>query len=163
MEAPEQAEALPAPPKKKSKVLVVALVTAALVVSAAVAGIVLGPRIAAARAQTAEKKPPAEPAIGETVPFEPVIVDTRSEDSAIHHIKVGIALELKEGVVKEEALKYMPRGREAAVSYLRGQPFEVVGSPERFEEIRKELGHRVTEAFGEKHVERVLVTDFVAQ
>jgi len=165
------AEAGTKKPGGKTKIIAAVAVVAVLVAGAA--GAVVGPKLlnrgaskaAAAHADEAAPAASAEAgeAIGETTEFAPIVVDTRSEDGTIHHLKVVISVELPEKVKKEEFMKYAPRAREAAISYLRSEPFEVISAPAKFEDVRKELSTRIVEAVGEKRISRVLVVDFVAQ
>jgi flagellar basal body-associated protein FliL len=149
-------------PGGKSKIIAAVALVAVLV--AGTAGAVVGPKLLN---RSATKKAAAAPAaaepIGETTEFAPIVVDTRSEDGAIHHLKVVISVELAEGTKKEEFMKYAPRAREAAISYLRSEPFEIISAPQKFEDVRKELSGRIIEAVGQKRISRVLVVDFVAQ
>lgn len=95
--------------------------------------------------------------------FEPLVVDVHGEDDKIHHLKVGLAAEMAKGAKEEDFKIYSARGREAAVVYLRGLPFEVATSPEKFGQVREELCKRVRLAMGKHRVQKVIVTDFVAQ
>jgi flagellar protein FliL len=160
--------------KPGGKTKIIAAVAVVAVLAAGAAGAVVGPKLLnrgsskkAAAAHVAEAAPAASgeagEAIGETSEFAPIVVDTRSEDGAIHHLKVVISVELSETTKKEEFMKYAPRAREAAISYLRSEPFEIISAPQKFEDVRKELSTRIIEAVGQKRVSRVLVVDFVAQ
>lgn len=168
--------------KSGGKTKIIAVVAIVAVLAAGAAGAVVGPKLlnrgakkatAAAHAEGEEHgEEGAEPAasgegageaIGEVTEFAPIVVDTRSEDGAIHHLKVVLSVEIPEKVKKEEFMKYAPRAREAAITYLRSEPFEVISAPQKFEDVRKELSARIVEAVGKKRVSRVLVVDFVAQ
>jgi flagellar FliL protein len=158
--------------KPGGKTKIIAAIALVAVLAAGAAGAVVGPKLLsrgsskkAAAAHAAEAAPSAEAAeaIGETSEFAPIVVDTRSEDGAIHHLKVVISVELPETVKKEEFMKYAPRAREAAITYLRSEPFEIISAPQKFEDVRKELSTRIIEAVGQKRISRVLVVDFVAQ
>jgi flagellar FliL protein len=173
----EEAAASPSgskPPKKSKLGIVLAIVAVVLLVAgAAVAGTLLGPELLSRK-----KKPDAEQEksdaahseksggdekVGETTELSPILVDTRSADGALHHLKVVLSVELTETTPKAEFLKYAPRGREVAVAYLRSQPFEVVSAADRYEEVRKELTARFSKAIAPAKVGRVLIVDFVAQ
>jgi flagellar basal body-associated protein FliL len=169
MSSEESEDSVPEPqaPKKSRLGLVLAtVVVVVLVTGAAVAGTVFGPTLfkggkkaePAASAQGEKEKP-----IGETVEMSPILVDARSQDGELHHLKVVLAIEIHEGTPKEEFMKFALRGREAAVAYLRSQTFEDVGAPQHYSEVRAELAKKFTEATGEAHVARVMVIDFVAQ
>jgi len=162
-------ESVPEPqaPKKSRLGLVLAtVVVVVLVTGAAVAGTMFGPALInrtkkAEHAAASEKE--KEKPIGETVELQPIMVDARTKDGELHHLKVVLAIEIHEGTPKEEFMKYSPRGREAAVAYLRSMGFEEVASPERYTQVRGELAKKFIEAVGKKRVERVMVIDFVAQ
>jgi flagellar basal body-associated protein FliL len=158
--------------KPRKKRLLGVLVTSVLIVGAGVAGTVLGPRLLANRTEDgdAELKDEAHESDGESeekspnpMAFQPLIVDVRDRKSLPHHMKVGLTAELKDGVKKEEFEKLQPRGREAAISFLRGRTFEELTEPSQFDAITKELNERIIKAMGEKLVLRVIITDFVAQ
>jgi flagellar FliL protein len=101
--------------------------------------------------------------VKESIAFESLVIDLRDENDKVHHLKVGMSAELAEGTSKEQFAAYTPRGREAAIMYLRGLRHEVATSPEKFESVKEELSKRVREAMGKKRVKRVLITDFVSQ
>lgn len=98
-----------------------------------------------------------------SVAFPAVVVDLRDQDERIRHLKIGINVEVPETVPEDEFKLYMPRGREAILTYMRSLNYEEVTDPTRYETIKSELGKRVTEAVGAKRVKRVLVVEFVSQ
>jgi flagellar basal body-associated protein FliL len=159
----------PKAPKKSRLGLVLAtVVVVVLVTGAAVAGTMFGPALIgrgkkADAAAEKEKEKEKEKPIGETVELTPILVDARAKNGELHHLKVVLAIEVAEGTTKEEFMKYSPRGREAAVGYLRSLTFEEQAEPERFNDVRLELSKRFSEAVGEKKIARVMVIDFVAQ
>jgi len=182
----EEAAAEPKAPKKSRLGLVLAtVVVVVLVTGAAVAGTLFGPTLlghkpakadaadqaddesgdddAAPPAKKKKKKGEEEGKIGESVEMNPILVDARAKDGELHHLKVVLAIEVAEGTPKDEFMRYSPRGREAAVAYLRSQGFDDLASPEKYNEIRAELGKVFSEAIGEKRVARVMVIDYVAQ
>jgi flagellar basal body-associated protein FliL len=93
----------------------------------------------------------------------PVVVDLRDAEGRIRHLKVGMTAELAEQVSAEDFKLVVPRGREAALTYLRSLTFEDVADPQHFIAIKDELSKRVTEAVGEDRVHRMMLTDFVLQ
>ncbi len=105
-----------------------------------------------------EEPPPAL-----TKKLDPFIVDIKDAEGDLHHIKVGIAVELKAEVKEEEFDKYIPRARDTALGFLRTLEFSKVTDPNEFDVIREELGKRVTDAVGEARANKVLFTDFVVQ
>jgi flagellar basal body-associated protein FliL len=172
MEAEESEESVAEPkaPKKSRLGLVLAIVAiTVLVTGAAVAGTVFGPAMfghAKKGEQPAEKEKTTEKdkeKIGESVELSPIMVDARADDGALHHLKVVLSLEVAEGTTKDELMRYMPRGREAAVGYLRSQSFDHLVDPTHYADVRAELSKQFSEAVGGERVSRVLVTDFVAQ
>ena len=98
-----------------------------------------------------------------SVAFPAVVVDLRDQDERIRHLKIGINVEVPESVPEDEFKLYMPRGREAILTYMRSLNYEEVTDPTRYETIKSELSKRVTEAVGAKRVKRVLVVEFVSQ
>ncbi|MGC4064328.1 MAG: flagellar basal body-associated FliL family protein [Polyangiaceae bacterium] len=159
--------------EKSRKRLLGVLVTSVLIVGAGVAGTVLGPRLLGHHGDEADAEPSAE-AQEETpeaesdkppnpMAFQPIIVDVRDCQAQMHHMKIGVTVELKDGITKEEFERLMPRGRESAISYLRAKTFDELTDPAQFELITKELNERIVKAMGERHVQRIVITDFVAQ
>jgi flagellar basal body-associated protein FliL len=92
-----------------------------------------------------------------------VVVDLRDSDNRIRHLKVGLTAELADGATAEDFKLVIPRGREAALTYLRTLAFEDVSDPQHFVAIKDELSKRVIEAVGEERVRRMMLTDFVIQ
>lgn len=164
----------PVQPKveKSPKRLIGILVISVLVAGAAVTGTLFGPRLLAARAA-----PPAEPVENaesnkaegsEAEPsnpqqFAPIVVDVKNKRGEMHHMRVGITVELGEKVTKEEFERYQPRGREAAIGFLRSKDFDELTEPSEFETISKQLNEAMIRAMGEKRCTRVVITDYVAQ
>ena len=154
-----------APKKSGGKLGIIAAVV--LLVGAAAAGGLYGGRLLQHPAPPAAKQeaPPekATEAPKASTALPPLVVDVRDKDGDIHHVKIGISFELGAETPEEDFAKCLPRGREAAIIYLRTQTFESVSDNKRFETLRKELLERVAEAVGKQRVQRVLLTDFVAQ
>jgi flagellar basal body-associated protein FliL len=190
-EADKPGEA-PAAPKKGKMGLVIGIVIALVtLVGGSVAGAVLGPKLLggssegheegaseaghaksekAQKSDKSEKKAShgegdegegAEHIINADIP--PVVVDLRDSDGRIRHLKVGLTAELAEKVTAEDFKLFIPRGREAALTYLRSLSFEDVADPQHFIAIKDELSKRVTEAVGVDRVHRMMLTDFVLQ
>lgn len=172
-----------APPKKSKLGLILGIVGGVLVlVAGAAAGLFLGPSLFGGPATAAASAPPAAhapqapaavnatPKAPPTAPekiisaaFDPLIVDVMDSDGMAHHLKVGLSAELADGVTVEEFKLLMPRGREAAITYLRSLSFEDVTSPKKYAKLKKELTRNVTKAIGENKLHRLLIVDFVAQ
>ena len=135
----------------------------------AAAGAVIGPSLAKGHAAPPPAAAPAasehgaEEATEAPAALDPIIVDIRETNGDMHHLKVGIALELGKGVTEEEFKKLVPRIRDAAITYLRSLHFDEISSSSKFDPIRAELGERIGHAAGKAKVHRVLFTDFVAQ
>jgi flagellar basal body-associated protein FliL len=183
-EAEKPAEA--AAPKKGKLGLIIGIVIAAVtLVGGSVAGAVLGPKLLGAeedsgdhgksekshKSDKGEKKSAHGSEDGEgatpehivTADIPSVVVDLRDNDGRIRHLKVGLTAELGDQVSAEEFKLRIPRGREAALTFLRSLPFEDVSDPQHFVAIKDELAKRVTEAVGEERVHRMMLTDFVLQ
>jgi flagellar basal body-associated protein FliL len=171
----EQSVSEPKAPNKSRLGLVLATVAVTvLVTGAAVAGTLFGPVLlgrgkpaaheAGAKEKGAEKaKGKQGEKVGESIEFPPIMVDARADNGELHHIKLVIVVEVAEGTQKDELMRYAPRGREAAVGFMRSESFDKLVAPGNYAEVRAELSKKFAEAVGEERVARVLVTDFVAQ
>ena len=182
----ENASEPKAPKKSRLGLVLATVVVVVLVTGAAVAGTMFGPVLlghkqakedVADQADEAGDDEPSPPdktdkkksksekdgKVGESVEMSPILVDARAKDGELHHLKVVLAIEIAEGTTKEEFMRYSPRGREAAVAYLRSQGFDDLASPEHYTNIRGELAKEFTAAVGDKRVARVMVIDYVAQ
>jgi len=95
--------------------------------------------------------------------LEAIVVDTRSADGNLRHIKVGLSIELVEGTKEAEFKAYVPRAREAAIGYFRTRDFEQLSDPKNFTQVVKDLNKEIILAVGKKRAKRVVITDFVAQ
>lgn len=158
----EAKDGAPAPKSKKGLILGV-LGGVIVLVGGAVGGAMLAPKLAGAPAdaQAAEVEKPPETVVSSRL--DPIIVDIRNGRGSVHHLKVGLAVELKDEVTEEEFKLYEPRGRAAALTYLRTLSFKDATDPMKYEEIQKQLADRVMKAIGEDKLTRVLLIDFVAQ
>ncbi|MBN1612379.1 MAG: flagellar basal body-associated FliL family protein [Polyangiaceae bacterium] len=142
------------------------LVVLALVLGAGTAGALVGPRLASriagpAAAKTAEESQPDD--IPPPLELEALVVDVRDGDDGVHHLKVGLALEIAADASPEHVKNLVPRGREAAIAYLRSKSVDELTGSKRFATVSQELSASVMRAFGRKHVKRVVITDFVSQ
>ena len=95
--------------------------------------------------------------------LEAIVVDTRSADGSIRHVKVGLTIELNEATKEAEFKSYVPRAREAAIGYFRTRDFEQLSDPKNFTQVVKDLNKEIIAAVGKKRAKRVVITDFVAQ
>jgi|SRR5688572_16070498 len=98
-----------------------------------------------------------------SVDIPSVVVDLLDNQGRIRHLKVGLTAELADKVPAEEFRLFIPRGREAALIFMRSLSFEQVADPSHFIAVKDELAKRVTEAVGEERVHRMMLTDFVLQ
>lgn len=112
-----------------------------------------------------EGEKPHKPAgdVHEVHNLESIVVDTRSADGSIRHVKVGLTIELTEAAKEAEFKAYVPRAREAAIGYFRTRDFEQLSDPKNFTQVVKDLNKEILAAVGKKRAKRVVVTDFVAQ
>ncbi len=159
-------------PKSKKRWIGI-LATLVLMIGTGVVGTVQGPKMMAryehykaARAKAQKNRPPPDAA--EAFPenpkaFQPIIVDVRDQESETRHMKVGLTVELQSTVTKEQFEKLTPRGREAAIAYLRTRRFEELTEPSQFAHITRGLSEQVVKAMGKKYAHRVVITDYVAQ
>lgn len=155
-------EAAPPRAAKGRRAILLVLAGVLLAGGAAAAGTLLGPKLLGAPAAESSSPPKAD-LVRESVAMTPIVVDTKDADGLTRHVKVALSIELGEGVQDQAFRHYVPRGREAVIAYLRGQRFEELTDPTRFEEVRTQLSQRVIEAVGDQRASRVLITDFVAQ
>jgi flagellar basal body-associated protein FliL len=95
--------------------------------------------------------------------LEAIVVDTRSADGSIRHVKVGLTIELSETTKEAEFKAYVPRAREAAIGYFRTRDFEQLSDPKNFAQVVKDLNKEIIAAVGKKRAKRIVITDFVAQ
>ena len=101
--------------------------------------------------------------VKEVTNLQPIVVDTRSLDGQVRHLKIALSIEHPETFKEAEFKAYVPRAREAAIWYLRTHDFEELSAPKNFDKLRKDLNDNIINAVGRKRARRVLITDFVAQ
>ena len=163
-EVSEEGTVSPAPAPKKSSKIGVVVVVVVVAAAAAAGGAFLGPKyLAPGKAAKAPGAAAGEPAMTVTVAFQPIVVDIRGQTEEIHHLKVTLTFELEDQVKAEDFEKYTPRGREAAIVYLRTRTFDDVTNSAKFTELVAELNERVVTAIGKQRVRRMIITDFVTQ
>ncbi|HEY0468191.1 MAG TPA: flagellar basal body-associated FliL family protein [Polyangiaceae bacterium] len=109
------------------------------------------------------EKKSASGEVKEVTNLAPIVVDTRSADGQVRHLKIALSIEHPETMKEAEFKAYVPRAREAAIWYLRTHDFEELSSPKNFDKLRKDLNDNILNAVGKKRARRVLITDFVAQ
>lgn len=160
-------------PKKKSPLLWIIL-AAVLGVGGVAAGIFLAPKFTkqAAAEGTATAHAAAEAPRQDTppivVPWPPLVVDVPDEHGGSRHVKLVITLETANEHLEAEIAPFAPRGRQAALGYVRAQSFENLTDPNKFESLQKKITELVQQhvgknARGEERVSQVLITDLVAQ
>ena len=115
------------------------------------------------KADEGDKKPKSTGDVHEIQNLEAIVVDTRSADGNLRHVKVGLSIELVEGTKEAEFKAYVPRAREAAIGYFRTRDFEQLSDPKNFTQVVKDLNKEIIAAVGKKRAKRVVITDFVAQ
>jgi flagellar basal body-associated protein FliL len=101
--------------------------------------------------------------VKEVTNLAPIVVDTRSQDGQIRHLKIALSIEHPDTMKEAEFKAYVPRAREAAIWYLRTHDFDELSAPKGFDKLRKDLNDNIINAVGKKRARRVLITDFVAQ
>lgn len=162
-----------AEPKKGGKGKIVLGLLAVILVSAAGAGGAIAGTRLMGPPQVAAAPPPApkeEEEVDEnatkvsvTSNFNPIVIDFHDPSGDVHHLKIAVTAELPAEMQEKEFELYSPRGREAAIIYLRQLKWEDAINPKKFEEIRKGLSEVMIKALGKKRVERIVITDYVAQ
>lgn len=164
-----------AEPKKSKVGLVLGIVGGVVVlVAGGGAGLIFGPKLMGSSAAEAAPeagaggaatpaKPKGPPERIVSFKFDPIIVDVSDSDGRVHHLKVGLAAELAEGTLEEQFKLLQPRGRDAAITFLRSLPYEEVTNAKKFLKLKKDLSRRVSKAMGEDRIVRLLIIDFVAQ
>jgi len=112
-----------------------------------------GKDCAAAEAK-AEEKPP-----GQIATMDPLSVNLADE----HFLKVGVAVQLAEGIEASEFAKGdISKVKDMLIDLLAGEHMEVLQTPEGRAKIKEELKKRSEKAF-EGNVLDVYFTDFVMQ
>jgi len=104
-----------------------------------------------------EVKPP-----GPTVALDPFLVSVQDASKKAHPIKLTVAVEF-EVTAKEDMLKpFMPRVRDAILSFVRTLSYEEMTDPAHSEQFRTELLERCHK-IGATDATRILITDLVSQ
>jgi flagellar basal body-associated protein FliL len=142
------------------------ILPAVLAGAAAFSGVRLGAAHAAAPAPQAEQHAAALPPPGPTVALDPFLVVTLDSSKKTHAMKVTLAVEFEgngKEESKEDALKgFVPRIRDAALSYLRVMTYEDAMDSNHSDKMRADLLDKFRAA-GAVGAARVLVTDLVVQ
>jgi flagellar basal body-associated protein FliL len=165
-EEPKTAE--PAP-KSSSPGMLFLLLPAVLAGGGAFGAAKLGAAHAAAPPPAQAEHVSALPPPGPTVALEPFLVVTMDSAKKTHPMKVTLAVEFEASgkeskeESKDDALKgFIPRIRDAALSYLRVMTYEDAMDNTRSDKMRADLLEKFRAA-GAVGATRVLVTDLVVQ
>jgi flagellar basal body-associated protein FliL len=162
-EEPKTAEAAA---KKSSPSVLMLILPAALAGAAAFGGVRFATAHAAAPPGQAEHAAATLPPPGPTLALEPFLVVTLDSLRKTHAMKVTIAVEFEASgkeESKEDALKgFVPRIRDAALSYLRLMTYEDAMDTNHSDKMRADLLEKFRAA-GAGGATRVLVTDLVVQ
>lgn len=111
---------------------------------------------------------PAVQAPPVVVPWAPLVVDVRDQHGGSHHIKMVITLETANEQLEAELSSFAPRGRQAVLGFIRGQSYENLTDPSKFESLQQKITKLVQQSVGkstkdQERVQQVLITDLVAQ
>ncbi len=161
--------------KKKGPLLWIILAVV-LALGGVAGGIFLGPMVMKppppAEGETPEAPAAAEPPKQElppiVVPWPPLVVDVPDERGGSRHVKLVITLETANEQLEAEISAFAPRGRMAALGFVRSQTYENLTDPAKFDSLQKKITEVVQKtvgksATGEERVSQVLITDLVAQ
>ena len=104
-----------------------------------------------------------EEAPGPTLSLEPFLLSVFDAQHKPHPMKLTVAVEFAAKAAGHEDPKvFMPRIRDAVLTYLRGMTYEEVTDAANFQKIRVELLAHCKEV-GAEQAGKVLITDFVIQ
>ncbi|NUO53433.1 MAG: flagellar basal body-associated FliL family protein [Polyangiaceae bacterium] len=156
-----KAEVAPAAPKPSKSGLIGALIGGVL--SAGISG---GAAYGGARAASSHEAPVIEVVAakppGATIALEPFVAHVADADGKQRALKLTLAVELRHEASEDEFKPFIPRVRDATLSYVRGLSYEQLQGDEGMETIRKDLLEKF-QALGVHGAERILVTDFITQ
>jgi flagellar basal body-associated protein FliL len=100
---------------------------------------------------------------GPTLALEPFLLSVFDAQHKPHPMKLTVAVEFDAKAAGHDDPKlFMPRIRDAVLTYLRAMTYEEVTDASHFQKIRVELLAHCKEV-GAEHAEKVLITDFVIQ
>lgn len=161
--------AAPPPAAKKGGVAGTAIgivLTALLSAGGAFGGAKFGAASAAAKHPSPEgEHAPGIPTVrapGLTMPLEPFLVTVNDASGKPRAVKVTLALELRPHELEEALKPFVPRLRDATLTYLRALTFEEAANNQHVEKMRGDLLERFTK-LGAIAIEQILITDFVTQ
>lgn len=111
-----------------------------------------------AHAKPDEKKTP-----GVTIELKAFVLNVLDEKNAEpHHAKITLAVELAKEIPPEQFNTYIPRVRDATLTYLRNLSFQEVANPKVMERISSDVLDRVHK-LGAEFAVKVLVQEIVLQ
>jgi flagellar basal body-associated protein FliL len=159
-ETPATAVAAAAAPKSgggKMGAIIGIVLSAAISGGAAFGGVKLASKASTPPVEVVKATPP-----GPTVMLDPFIANVADKEGKTHAVKLTIAIELERDAKDEEFKIFIPRARDAVLSYIRTVTYEELGSKEGVDGIRAEILERL-HAAGAMPAQRVLVTDLISQ
>lgn len=119
-------------------------------------------------ARAASKAPAQEAPVvhvhppGPTVSLEPFLASVPDSTGKMHAVKLTLAIELGREAKDEEFKAFVPRVRDAILTYVRAMTYEKLADKEGIETFRKELLEKLR-AVGADAAEQILVTDLITQ
>ncbi|MSP25126.1 MAG: flagellar basal body-associated FliL family protein [Myxococcales bacterium] len=100
---------------------------------------------------------------GATVDLKPFVLNVIDEKSSdAHHAKVTIAIELAKNIPVEQFNNFVPRVRDACLTYFRNLSFQEIKNPRTATKISEDLLLRIHQ-LGAEFAVRVLVHEIVVQ
>jgi flagellar FliL protein len=160
------AEHAEAPKKKGGAAIAFALpiVTAALAAGGAYGGSILAGAAPAGGGHGDEAKleQPTVHLPGPTVPMDPFIASVADANQRRRTMKLTIAVELHHTGNPDEFKVFVPRIRDAILSYLRGRTYEEMTTPDGLKKAREDIIDLMRKE-GAISAEHLLITDFVMQ
>lgn len=131
------------------------------------AGYMLGPGSGsgdAAHAAVEESTTTSEPMPGEIVQMDPININLAEG----HYLKVGMALQLAEGVLVEEFAKgKTAKANDILISEVGGRDMSELSTPEGRAKLKEDLREKIMEAYHEEETGAEVIdlffTDFVMQ
>ncbi len=161
------AAAVPAAPKKGIAGTAIGILLTAVLSGGAAFG---GAKFGAASVQPAHPEGEGEHAAGIptvrapgiTMPLEPFLVTVNDATGKPRAVKVTLALELRPHELEEALKPFVPRLRDATLTYLRALTFEEAANNQHVEKMRGELLERFIK-LGAIAIDQILITDFVTQ
>jgi flagellar protein FliL len=156
-------ELAPAKGGGKMKKIIIIAVGAIVLLGAGAGGayFMFGKNAAHAPAKPAPEPPPV------FFPLDSLTVNLQSEDGAMHYLRAGLTLKIKDEKVQALLTEHMPEVRSHILLVLSGKkPDEITsveGKKKLAEELRATVDTAASSAEKPVHVEEVLFTEFVVQ